>query len=230
MIIKRLFAIELSLVVGLGAIFFLPKAQTSSPAGIAMNLPIWVGPWLGDDVEVSEKERNLLAKDTSFARKSYLSPAGDRVFVSIVLSGEDMTNSIHRPERCLPAQGWSLEKSDRRVIQVRPNQPLQVTRLLSGRTLELKNKQRFIVENVSYYWFIGYHEMTPSHIQRTMFDVRDRLLHGYNQRWAYVTVQSNVTAGWLRPERTEAETEKILEQFIKDLAPSLKRPEGTPVF
>jgi EpsI family protein len=230
MIIKRLFAIELSLVVGLGAIFLLPKAQTSSPSGIAMNLPIWVGSWLGDDVEVSDKEKNLLAKDTVFARKSYVSPAGDRVFVSIVLSGEDMTNSIHRPERCLPAQGWSLEKSDRRSIQVRQNQPLHVTRLLSGRTLELKNKQRFIVENVSYYWFIGYHEMTPSHIERTMFDVRDRLLHGYNQRWAYVTVQSNVTAGWLRPERTEAETEKIIEQFIKDLAPLLKRPDGTPVF
>src|SRR3954465_15040471 len=162
MIIKRLFAIELSLVLGLGAVFFLPKAPKTSPSGIAMQLPIWVGPWLDEDVEVSDKERNLLAQDTVFARKSYVSPAGDRVFVSIVLSGEDMTNSIHRPERCLPAQGWSLEKSDRRAILVHPSKPLRVTRLLSGRTLELKNKQRFIVENVSYYWFIGYHEMTPS--------------------------------------------------------------------
>src|SRR4051812_28392592 len=230
MIIKRLFAIELSLVLGLGAVFFLPKAPKTSPSGIAMQLPIWVGPWLGEDVEVSDKERQLLAEDTVFARKSYVSPAGDRVFVSIVLSGEDMTNSIHRPERCLPAQGWSLQKSDGRTVEVRPGKRLNMTRLLSGRPLELKNKQTFIVENVSYYWFIGYHEMTASHVQRTLFDVRDRLLHGYNQRWAYVTVQSTVTAGGGRPGGTQRGTEKIVEQFIKDLAPLLKRPDGAPVF
>lgn len=230
MITKRLFAIELSLLVGLGAVFLLPKSSNSSPAGISMELPIWVGSWLGDDVEVSDKERNLLAQDTAFARKSYVSPEGDRVFVSIVLSGEDMTNSIHRPERCLPAQGWSLQSSDHRVVEVRPGKRLQFTQLLSGRPLETKNKQRAIVQNVSYYWFVGYHEMTASHIKRTMFDVRDRLLHGYNQRWAYVTVQANVTAGWIRPERTEAETEKMIEGFIKKLAPQLKRPDGTPLF
>jgi EpsI family protein len=230
MITKRLFAIELSLVLGLGVVFLLPKAPKASPSGISMALPIWVGSWLGDDVEVSEKERQLLAEDTVFARKSYVSPAGDRVFVSIVLSGEDMTNSIHRPERCLPAQGWSLQRSDGRSIDIKPGKRLNVTRLLSGRPVELKNKQKFIVENVSYYWFIGYHEMTASHIQRTLYDVRDRLLQGYNQRWAYVTVQSTVTAGWMRPERTEGETEKIVEGFMKDLAPLLKRPDGAPVF
>src|SRR5947209_685230 len=161
MIIKRLFAIELSLVLGLGAVFFLPKAPKTSPSGIAMQLPIWVGPWLGEDVEVSDKERNLLAQDTVFARKSYVSPAGDRVFVSIVLSGEDMTNSIHRPERCLPAQGWSLQSSDHRQLEVRPGKNVEFTRLLSGRTVESKDKRRMIVENVSYYWFVGYHEVTP---------------------------------------------------------------------
>src|SRR4051812_48819481 len=203
MIIKRLFAIELSLVLGLGAALFLPKALKSSPSGIAMNLPIWVGAWLGEDVEVSDKERNLLAKDTVFARKSYVSPAGDRVFVSIVLSGEDMTNSIHRPERCLPAQGWSLQSSDARAVQVRPGKQLGVTRLLSGRTIEGKNKQRFIVESVSYSWSIGYNAMPASHIKRTMFEVRARILHGYNQGGGYVGFQSNVPAGWMRPERTE---------------------------
>jgi len=230
MITKRLFAIELSLVLGLGAVFLLPNAPKASPAGISMELPIWVGNWLGDDMEVSDKERNLLAQDTVFARKSYVSPEGDRVYVSIVLSGEDMTNSIHRPERCLPAQGWSLQSSAQRVVEVRPAKRLEFTRLLSGRTVEAKNKKRYIVENVSYYWFIGYHEMTSSHLKRTLYDVRDRLLHGYNQRWAYVTVQANVTSGIVRPERTEAETEKIIENFVKQLAPLLRRSEGTPLF
>lgn len=230
MITKRLFAIELSLAIGLGTVFLLPKVPKTSPAGIAMDLPIWVGAWLGEDVEVSFRERQLLATDTQFARKTYLSPAGDHVFVSIVMSGEDMTNSIHRPERCLPAQGWNLQSSDHRVLELRPGKRMEFTRLVSGCPLDTANNQRFIVENISYYWFIGYHEMTASHIKRTLFDVRDRIMEGYNQRWAYVTVQSNVTAGWQRPERTEAETTAMLEQFIRDLAPLLKRPDGTSVF
>jgi hypothetical protein len=36
---------------------------------------------------------------------------GDQVLVSIVLSGHDLDNSIHRPERCLPAQGWTIVDS-----------------------------------------------------------------------------------------------------------------------
>ena len=38
---------------------------------------------------------------------------GDQVLVSIVLSGHDLDNSIHRPERCLPAQGWTIVDSKR---------------------------------------------------------------------------------------------------------------------
>jgi hypothetical protein len=116
------------------------------------------------------------------------------------------------------------------VVDVAPGKRLEVTRLLSGRTVEPKQNQRMIVENVSFYWFIGYHQMTSSHIQRTLFDIRDRMAQGYNQRWAYVTVQANVTAGWMRPERTEAETEKLLDDFIRQLGPLLKRPDGTPLF
>ena len=49
MISKRLFAIELTLLIGLSTIFLLPKAPATSPVGIAMKLPIWVGGWLGED-------------------------------------------------------------------------------------------------------------------------------------------------------------------------------------
>lgn len=224
MISRRLFAIELSLVLGLGMVFLLPKSAKTSPSGIALDLPIWVGPWLGEDAEITQKERELLASDTQFARKTYVSPSHDRVFVSIVMSGEDMTNSIHRPERCLPAQGWNLQSSEHRAVEVRPGKRMEFTRLHSGRPLEINNR-RYILDNVNYYWFIGYNEMTSSHIKRTLYDVRDRILHGYNQRWAYVTVAANVTS-----KRSEADTEAMVEQFIKDLAPKLKKPDGTALF
>src|SRR5712691_8875088 len=109
MITRRLIAVTLVLLAGFSSVAFLPHSSQTSPARIAMQLPIFVGDWMGEDAEVSEGEREVLANDTQFARKTYTSPRGDKIFVSIVMSGDDMTTSIHRLERCLPAQGWSLQ-------------------------------------------------------------------------------------------------------------------------
>jgi EpsI family protein len=226
MITKRLFGVELLLVLGLSTVFLLPKNPTTSPAGISLNLPIWVGEWIGEDAQVTPRELAVLAKDTQFARKTYTSPVGDRIFVSIVLSGDDMTSSIHRPERCLPAQGWSLQTSSERRVPIEKAGSLMATRLSNIREIEPQDKPRFMIHNLTYYWFVGYHEITPSHLTRTMMDLRDRVLYGYNQRWAYVTVAAMVTQGIARPERSEAETATMIEDFIGKLVPKLQRPNG----
>jgi EpsI family protein len=228
MISKRLFAVELILIIGLSAIFFLPQAPATSPTGISLNLPIWVGDWIGEDSQVTARELEVLAKDTGFARKTFTSPAGDKIFVSIVLSGEDMTSSIHRPERCLPAQGWSLQDSSERRVPISQSKSLATTRLSNIRMVEAQN-QRVAIHNLTYYWFVGYTDATPSHFTRTMLDLRDRILHGYNQRWAYVTVAATVTEGIARPGRSEAETAAMIEAFIAKLAPKLARPDGGPI-
>jgi EpsI family protein len=226
MISKRLLVVEIVLIIGLCSMFFLPKAPGTSPTGISLNLPIWVGDWIGEDSPVSARELEVLAKDTGFARKIYTSPAGDKIFVSIVLSGDDMTSSIHRPERCLPAQGWSLQDTSQRAIPISDARSLATSRLLSVRMVEGKSQRRPI-KNLTYYWFVGYSDLTASHFTRTMLDLRDRTLHGYNQRWAYVTVAATVTEGLGRPGRSEAETAKLIESFIGGLVPKLSRPDGT---
>src|SRR4051795_1617203 len=116
MIIKRLLLVQVILAVGLGSIAFLPKVANSTPQGIALNLPTYIGGWFGEDQKITEQELKVLAKDTEFARKLYTNGRGDQIFASIVLSGQDLDNSIHRPERCLPAQGWSI--ADSRVVKI----------------------------------------------------------------------------------------------------------------
>jgi EpsI family protein len=229
MITKRLWRTQLALLVGFGAIFVLPHARISSPAGIAMKLPIWVGPWIGEDAEITAKEVGGLAKDTQFARKLYTSPDGDRIFVSIVLSGDDMASSIHRPERCLPAQGWSLQNSQRQVIQVDRGKFLPVTILRSVRPMGDPAGRKFIITSLNYYWFVGYQRITASHLERTLLDMRDRLIYGYDQRWAYVTVAAAVTEGWSKPNRSESDTAKVVEKFTGDLVRKLESPDGAPL-
>jgi EpsI family protein len=229
MITKRLLQVQAVLLAGFGCVFLLPHSNKTSPAGIAMTLPNVVGVWIGDDAAVTQKELDTLAKDTQFARKIYTGPEGDQILVSIVLSGDDMTNSIHRPERCLPAQGWQMQSSSSRIIQIPGGKSLEVTRLQNARTVQTRDKRQVTVTNLDYYWFIGYKDMTASHLTRTEIDLRDRIMYGYSQRWAYVTIAANVTKGIWRPERTEEQIGAMLDEFIQQLAPSLQRPDGSPL-
>jgi EpsI family protein len=226
---KRLFKLQAALLLGFSVVFALPHARLSSPSGIAMKLPAWVGPWLGEDAEVTAKEIGALAKDTQFARKIYTSPDGDQIFVSIVLSGDDMASSIHRPERCLPAQGWNLRSSKRETIPVDSSRSLDTTLLKSVRLISVDAGNERLITNLNYYWFIGYNRLTASHLQRTLWDMRDRLIYGYDQRWAYVTVTANVTEGWSRPNRSEADTAKVIEGFTAELVHKLQTPTGAPL-
>ena len=230
MITSRLIQVQAVLLAGFGSVFLLPHSSKVSPAGIGMTLPNVIGTWFGDDAAVTQKERETLAKDTQFARKVYTGPEGDQIFASIVLSGDDMTNSIHRPERCLPAQGWQVRASSKRAIQLPNGNPFEVTRLRNAQTLETPDKRRIEVTNLNYYWFIGYRDMTASHLKRTEIDIRDRILLGQSQRWAYVTIAANVSKGIWRPERTEEETTTMLEKFMQELAPRLQKPDGAPLF
>ena len=229
MITKRLLQVQAVLLAGFGSVFLLPHSNKTSPAGIAMALPNVVGVWIGDDAAITQKELDALAKDTQFARKIYTGPEGDQILVSIVLSGDDMTSSIHRPERCLPAQGWQMRSSSSRLIQIPGGKSLGVTTLQNVRTVQTRDKRQLTVTNLDYYWFIGYKDMTASHLTRTEIDLRDRIMYGYSQRWAYVTIAANVTKGIWRPERTEEQTAAMLDEFIQQLAPRLQRPDGSPL-
>jgi EpsI family protein len=230
MITSRLLRVQAVLLAGFGSVFLLPHSSKVSPAGISMTLPNVIGTWFGDDAEVTQKERDTLAKDTQFARKIYKSPEGDQIFVSIVMSGDDMTNSIHRPERCLPAQGWQVRASSQRAIAMPNGKSLEVTRLENAQTVETPDKRRVTINNLNYYWFIGYDDMTASHLTRTGIDLRDRIFSGRAQRWAYVTVAANISQGLWQPERTAEQTTEIVEKFMQELAPKLQKPDGSPLF
>ena len=111
MTISRLLILQALIGCGLGSIFFIPSDTKIQPCRVVMQLPDTLGPWTGKDAAVSQREYDMLASDTKFARKVYDDGFGDQVLVSIVLSGNDLDHSIHRPERCLPAQGWTVEDS-----------------------------------------------------------------------------------------------------------------------
>lgn len=201
----------------------IPRNTKLQPCRVRMELPELLGGWAGKPSPVSDKEHAMLAPDTQFCRKVYEDGLGDQVLVSIVLSGNDLDNSIHRPERCLPAQGWQIMDSTGLSVPVAaaPGGMLPVTRLHAMRQVGLSNGKVAQIYNLNYYWFIGYSDITASHFEREYIDMRDRLMRGYNQRWAYVTVASEVMNG-----RSEAQTDEMIQDLIKRVYPRIVTDTG----
>jgi hypothetical protein len=207
-------------------VFALPKQLGYQPVGIVMKLPEAIGFWLGKDAPVTEVERSTLGEDTGFARKKYYNGTGDHVYASIVLAGQDMMTGIHRPERCLQAQGWTAGTSSQVAIDVPGFGPMKLTRLHTSKQAEVKvpagQPPRFVtVQSVSYYFFVGYTDLAASHEERVALDFRDRVFHGYNQRWGMVMFTSEITAGYQRFGRDEKQADELMVGFMKEVTPHL---------
>lgn len=229
--VGRLLALDLVLALGFGTVLLLPAGLKFQPLGINLELPRFVGnlyDWEGHEQEVSLREIQALGDGTEFSRKIYTNGT-DQISVSVVLSGQDMNVSIHRPERCLPAQGLTIVRSARHLLAIPAGGgKLPVTRLLNMQPAETgppeqsgggaNSARRF---NISYYWFTGYDTVSGSHMERMWFDVRDRFLGGYNQRWAYVTVSASITKPPNPAGKDEAATDAMLRQFIGELVPAI---------
>ena len=229
---KRLAILLAVLLGGMGSLHVLPKQHSfDQPRGVTLELPRMVGgTWYGRDLEVSDRERGGLGLGTEFARKTYTNARGDEIQASIVLSGRDMNTSIHRPEWCLPAQGWTIAESQSAVIPLADRGALSATRLsnmrllrdpATGATIPGRDGQPLSLRNLDYYWFVGYTGATGSHFRRNCMDITDRLIHGYNQRWAFVMVMANVTEGFRADGLTSEQTDALLQEFIKKLVPAI---------
>ena len=220
---KRLALLLAVLLGSLSTVFLLPKQLGFQPVGINLELPQYMGRWIGKDLEVSDKERTTLGLQTEFSRKRYTSIRGDNVTVSIVLAGQDMMQSIHRPERCLMAQGWTPGASNGRVVDVPGFGKLDVTRLRNSRKVQLQESGPYVqIENVCYYWFVGATDMVGTHYKRLAVDAKDRIFHGYNQRWAMILVSGEITDHLDRVAgRTEAQTDASIQEVIKQFVPKI---------
>jgi EpsI family protein len=219
---KRLVSLQLVLLGGLSSVFLIPRHVQMEPAAIVLSLPRSVGSWEGTDESVTQFERDVLGPDTQFVRKLYTNLTGDEIFVSIVLSGPDMNTSIHRPERCLPAQGWTVADV-RSVALSLPHDTLRATRLHNMRNVKTESGRALTVYSLDYYWFVGHSDETPSHLERTWIDIRDRIFKGRNQQWAYVMVAATITKDFKMFGRTEKETDDLIQSFLTELAPKLKK-------
>lgn len=208
---------------GFATIFLLPRGS-AMPTGIRPELPDFIGNWKGTDAEISEKERIGLGEQTGtrIVRKTYRNLDGYEIMVSIVLSGRDMSTSIHRPERCLQAQGWALQDGEKFAMSLPQRGTFPLMQLRSTRNI--RDGDSFVTRELqTVYWFVGEKEICAGHWSRWAIDNRDRLFRGVSQRWAFILVSGGVPLPQ-DPKNNDAArkwSQGVMREFIKTLAPKI---------
>jgi len=213
--------------------WFKPPLTIPAQAGVTLTLPDYVKMALPNKVqanfhgfnqEMSEAELEDLPKDTGFTRKQYEDFLGDNIFCTIVLSGAEQ-RSIHRPEACLPGQGWSILSQDDFPIRLASGHELVIRNLTIQREIVNANNQHQIIHGYYMYWFVGENVTTPHHFTRFLLSGWDRAIHNRVHRWAYVSVLAPVTDS-MRPDGLNADqTLTMLSDFIRKIVPSFQKSE-----
>ncbi len=157
--------------------------QASSPKVTIAEPPQIVLPEIDgfefQELEPSESELTVLPADTRFVKRLYTAADG-RVFqVSVVIGGAGKS-SIHRPELCLPSQGYLMREA--RTVKAGGTDWRFIT-------VETGPSARI---GFAYTFFNQAGFKTNSHMRRIMQDVWDRSVLNRVDRWIMVTVNSSI--------------------------------------
>ena len=234
------------LTLGFSMIWLLPRQKEMVVSRLAKELPDSIAGWNSRKQQVSDEEKKVLADDTEFSRRHYDNPAlpgFNGVEVSVVFSGKDINNSLHRPEVCLRAQGWNFVRERSIIIPgILPGgEDLPVRELACVRPRVKhegveppKNKDGEPVYDmrIQYYTFFGAEKIVSGHYDRTFADIEARLLHGYDQQWAYATFSVGVTSvyrdqGFNIPDDQvydQQQSTQIMQELMKNLLPDVVKP------
>ena len=208
-----------------------PPVYLPSEAGVLMTLPEQInvpnldgGHFYGDPAPVSEVEHRMLPKDTEFSRKTYDDFHDHNVFFSVVLSGVQQY-TIHPPEICLVAQGWTITGQEDIPIDLASGHQLVVRNLSLQRDVLNGQQQHVLVKAYYMYWYVADNLTTPSHLTRNWISSWDRVVHNRDHRWAYVIAMAPITQT-IRPDGLNADqTRDMLKNFIRQIVPTFQKNE-----
>ena len=127
--------------------------------------------------KVSEAELKILPKDTKVVKKMYVAQSGAHFLVSFVVGGTSRA-SIHRPELCLPSQGYVMSNPRNFEAGGRPWHALDVTKPGISSGME------------AYTFFNQEGFRTASHTRRIWKDVIDRSVLNRVDRWVMLAVHA----------------------------------------
>ncbi len=160
------------------------------PGSVQMkiDLPASVLDFTSTNLPEPEIVAGYLPPDSSYAERLYTAPDGFQVRGALVLMGADRT-SIHKPDYCLPGQGWHIDSKHIATVNVGGAQPyeLPVAKWIISTDWQRPDGQTVKCSGLYAFWFVADREQTPEFYGFLKQLARDLLFTGVLQRWTYVS-------------------------------------------
>jgi hypothetical protein len=151
-------------------------------------IPETVSGWRSSNMPPTTVETKTLPEDTTISKRVYRAPDGFQALLTVVLMGKDRT-SIHKPEYCLTAQGWSIVGQTVETLRFGgTNSPVLPMRCFTTSAQfqdDAGRARRY--SGVFLFWFVAEDKLTISHWARVRWITWELLRRGVLPRWAYVT-------------------------------------------
>ncbi len=203
-----IFVIVLALIVATAGILLrlnagkklgLPGVKTrllAASGSLEIVLPERVLDFTSQSVEQAKVVLDTLPKDTSFGQRLYQAPDGFWMQLNVVMMGADRT-SIHKPQICLPGQGFSIEKTEETTIPIERPFPynLPVIKLTTSKVPV--EGQGGSIRGIYVYWYVadGVLSADPTALRRMWMSTKHLFQTGVLQRWAYIVYFSAAEPG-----------------------------------
>lgn len=193
-------------------------------AGVKLELPLEVGSYEGQVLGMSATERDVLDEGVELVRNSYASPKGRGVLATVIVGGPGK-RTLHRPEVCLPGQGWIIGSSEVVTLRV-GGRDVEATLLRLFRDGKGRDGVKVRVRGLNVYWYVGSDGKTrPDYYGHIAKGYQDAILRNLNHRWSMVSVFVPVSEAPLGQEDLLQEF-GVLEEakaFIEDLMPAVMK-------
>lgn len=150
-------------------------------------------------------EKKILPPDTRFVKRRYIGVDGNEYFVSAVIGGVSKS-SIHRPELCLPSQGYTMMEPLSFDVRGRPFHAVKIVPPRGGPP-----------RTMAYTFFNQAGVRTASHVRRVMIDTWDRSVLNRVDRWVMITVQASAPDSWLGFDANRPGDRAALSAFLAEL-------------
>ena len=152
-------------------------------------------------------ERKVLPADTKIVKRIYRM-ADVQFLVSAVIGGVSKS-SLHRPEVCMPAQGYVMSNPRSFEVAGRPFRAIHLSGANSSPSV------------LAYTFFNQAGVRTASHTQRILVDTWDRSVYNRVDRWVMVTVNASVPMDSAGFDLMHDADRLQLEEFLARLSEAL---------
>lgn len=210
---------------GLGICAATDTSATMAEPGVELVMPLQMGAYQGREFDMTAQERNILDEGVRLKRTLYASASG-RQILSTVIIGSASKRSLHRPEVCLPGQGWNITTRSQIPLILADGREVTATLLRMFRDFEPAPGQRMRMRALNIYWYIGSDGTTsPDYYDHIRIGYLDAVLKNLNHRWSMASFFVPLKEAEIGKEDPFAEVSALEDarQFIAELAPKFER-------